>query len=93
MSYIFVKCKILFYLALILSTFAAEKEEHPKPNLTTKKPLTVHNVVVNQLEKKKGGSPMESPSLRKQTTTMQPLKEKEPETEDPEYGYIVLKNK
>lgn len=51
---------------------------------------------VNLLEKKKGGSPMESPSLRRLTTTVQPtIKEKDDFTQqqDDDYAYVILKNK
>ncbi|EEB18641.1 conserved hypothetical protein [Pediculus humanus corporis] len=44
----------------------------------------------------KGGSPMESPSLRRLTTTVQPtIKEKDDFTQqqDEDYAYVILKNK
>lgn len=36
---------------------------------------------------------MESPTLRRQTTTVQPLKEKETNGNGLEYAYVVLKNR
>ncbi|KAK6631075.1 hypothetical protein RUM43_014171 [Polyplax serrata] len=79
-----------------------EKQENTKGSKTEKenekssvkaKDSSAENEVVAQLEKKKGGSPMESPTLRRQTTTVQPLKEKETNGNGLEYAYVVLKNR